>query len=241
MSPCSATTSAAVATPAAACSAGHASIWRSASTGGDTSRVERRLIPGHSPYEPVVGYSRAVVSGTHVHVSGTAPIPRDGRPARGRLRADAPVPRDRRRRARRGGRRLRGRRANADLPDRRRRLRGGRASARRGLLRDQARVDGGRRQGTARSALAGRDRGRRGARTRSPGEADLSQLDHRQGRRPGRQRARPHVRPVRSVHARGRGGVHAPRRRDVRPRPAHRHRACRRSRATSSSPGSTPS
>ena len=62
-SPCAARTHRPVATPAAACSAGHASIWRSASTGGDTSRVERRLIPGHSPYEPVVGYSRAVVSG----------------------------------------------------------------------------------------------------------------------------------------------------------------------------------
>ena len=32
----------------------------------------------------------------------------------------------------------------------------------------------------------------------------------------------------RRVHARRRGGVHAPRRRDVRPRPAHRHRARRR-------------
>jgi enamine deaminase RidA (YjgF/YER057c/UK114 family) len=40
--------------------------------------VERRLIPGHSPYEPIVGYSRAVVAGDRVHVSGTAPIPADG-------------------------------------------------------------------------------------------------------------------------------------------------------------------
>ena len=28
--------------------------------------------------EPVVGYSRAVVTGRHVYVSGTAPIPADG-------------------------------------------------------------------------------------------------------------------------------------------------------------------
>ena len=42
--------------------------------------MERRLIAGHSPFEPVVGYSRAVVSGVSVHVSGTAPIPREGDP-----------------------------------------------------------------------------------------------------------------------------------------------------------------
>lgn len=40
--------------------------------------MERRTIPGHSPYEAVVGYSRAVVSGPHVFVSGTAPIAADG-------------------------------------------------------------------------------------------------------------------------------------------------------------------
>jgi enamine deaminase RidA (YjgF/YER057c/UK114 family) len=40
--------------------------------------VERRLISGHSPYEPIVGYSRAVVAGDRVHVAGTAPIPADG-------------------------------------------------------------------------------------------------------------------------------------------------------------------
>jgi enamine deaminase RidA (YjgF/YER057c/UK114 family) len=42
--------------------------------------MERRLIPGHSPYEPVVGFSRAVVAGDRVHVSGTAPIPAGGGP-----------------------------------------------------------------------------------------------------------------------------------------------------------------
>ncbi len=42
--------------------------------------MERRLISGHSPYEPLVGYSRAVVVGKHVYVAGTAPIPADGSP-----------------------------------------------------------------------------------------------------------------------------------------------------------------
>lgn len=42
--------------------------------------MERRLISGHSPYEPIVGYSRAVVIGDHVYVAGTAPIPADGSP-----------------------------------------------------------------------------------------------------------------------------------------------------------------
>jgi enamine deaminase RidA (YjgF/YER057c/UK114 family) len=42
--------------------------------------MERRLISGHSPYEPIVGYSRAVVAGDRVYVSGTAPIPKEGGP-----------------------------------------------------------------------------------------------------------------------------------------------------------------
>ena len=32
--------------------------------------MRRRLIPGHSPYEGVAGFSRAVVVGDHVHVAG---------------------------------------------------------------------------------------------------------------------------------------------------------------------------
>jgi enamine deaminase RidA (YjgF/YER057c/UK114 family) len=40
--------------------------------------MERRLVSGHSPYEGVAGFSRAVVAGDRVHVSGTAPIPPDG-------------------------------------------------------------------------------------------------------------------------------------------------------------------
>jgi enamine deaminase RidA (YjgF/YER057c/UK114 family) len=39
---------------------------------------ERRLIPSGSPYEPVIGFSRAVVSGHHVTIAGTAPIMPDG-------------------------------------------------------------------------------------------------------------------------------------------------------------------
>jgi enamine deaminase RidA (YjgF/YER057c/UK114 family) len=42
--------------------------------------MERRLIAGHSPYESIVGFSRAVVAGNMVHVAGTAPIPADGSP-----------------------------------------------------------------------------------------------------------------------------------------------------------------
>ena len=42
--------------------------------------MERRLITGHSPYEAVSGFSRAVVAGGEVHVAGTAPIPAEGDP-----------------------------------------------------------------------------------------------------------------------------------------------------------------
>jgi len=42
--------------------------------------VERRLISGHSPYEPIVGFSSAVVVGDRIFVAGTAPIPSDGSP-----------------------------------------------------------------------------------------------------------------------------------------------------------------
>lgn len=40
--------------------------------------MERRLFASGSPYEPVVGYSRAVRVGDHVFVAGCAPIMPEG-------------------------------------------------------------------------------------------------------------------------------------------------------------------
>jgi enamine deaminase RidA (YjgF/YER057c/UK114 family) len=42
--------------------------------------VARRLISSGSPYEPVAGFSRAVVVGDRVIVAGTAPVMPDGAP-----------------------------------------------------------------------------------------------------------------------------------------------------------------
>src|SRR5690348_17441084 len=40
--------------------------------------VQRHRVSGHSPYEPVFGFSRAVVAGGRVLVAGTAPVPPGG-------------------------------------------------------------------------------------------------------------------------------------------------------------------
>jgi enamine deaminase RidA (YjgF/YER057c/UK114 family) len=42
--------------------------------------VPQQRISGHSPYEPVFGFSRAVVVGGRVLVAGTAPVPPGGGP-----------------------------------------------------------------------------------------------------------------------------------------------------------------
>jgi enamine deaminase RidA (YjgF/YER057c/UK114 family) len=48
---------------------------------GDTSAVDRLLVSSGSPYEPTIGFSRAVRDGRHVFVAGTcAVMPEGGAP-----------------------------------------------------------------------------------------------------------------------------------------------------------------
>jgi enamine deaminase RidA (YjgF/YER057c/UK114 family) len=42
--------------------------------------VQRQRISGHSPYEPLFGFSRALVTADRVLVAGTAPVPPGGGP-----------------------------------------------------------------------------------------------------------------------------------------------------------------
>jgi enamine deaminase RidA (YjgF/YER057c/UK114 family) len=46
----------------------------------------RKNIPGTSPYEPIIGFSRAVRIGNTVHVSGTGPVGADDLDAAGQTR-----------------------------------------------------------------------------------------------------------------------------------------------------------
>jgi len=42
-----------------------------------TLAMDRKNIPGTSPYEPIIGFSRAVRIGKVVHISGTGPVGAD--------------------------------------------------------------------------------------------------------------------------------------------------------------------
>ena len=48
--------------------------------------MTRQNIPGGSPYEPIIGFSRAVRVGNNVHVSGTGPVGADSEDAAGQTR-----------------------------------------------------------------------------------------------------------------------------------------------------------
>jgi enamine deaminase RidA (YjgF/YER057c/UK114 family) len=46
----------------------------------------RQNIPGGSPYEPIIGFSRAVRMGNQVHLAGTGPVGADNEDAAGQTR-----------------------------------------------------------------------------------------------------------------------------------------------------------
>jgi enamine deaminase RidA (YjgF/YER057c/UK114 family) len=53
---------------------------------GEGSRVTRKNISGGSPYEPIIGFSRAVRVGNSVHLAGTGPVGAENEDAEGQTR-----------------------------------------------------------------------------------------------------------------------------------------------------------
>ena len=49
-------------------------------------KMTRQNIPGGSPYEPIIGFSRAVRVGNSVHLSGTGPVGAENEDAAGQTR-----------------------------------------------------------------------------------------------------------------------------------------------------------
>ena len=127
---------------------------------GDTRRVDRRLVSSGSPYEPTIGFSRAVRDGRHVFVAGTCAVMPDGGDPPGDAYGQAgaawrsSLPRSPRRAPRRSTSCARAP-SSCDAAD----CGGGRPRPRRDLRRSAAGEHHARRLGAPRSALAGRDRG----------------------------------------------------------------------------------
>ena len=48
--------------------------------------MTRQNLPGASPYEPIIGFSRAVRIGNHIYVSGTGPVGADNADAEAQTR-----------------------------------------------------------------------------------------------------------------------------------------------------------